>query len=546
MKDCDCNKPCVKTKFDSRIKPSCEQTAVIPTLSVENVDGLKGLSNCLVHVSNTNTVYYIDSRHAIIQTWAGIVTVSDYDKENNPLNLANQIAYDTSNNSLLFFDVHRKYYEPTIGQVEFDNILNRPSYGGEEITSATNIPNVDTVAAGLQSQINAVKNTADSAVQPDDIDIDVLTSLEVDSNISTTVVNLDAGKTNLKTKATSSSQIPLPVASPTQAGVINSAFYNSAYEATQTLNSLLDGAVAITGISASATQQDLTTAWETETGASELINRASIFDVDNNKVWTYYSNTSTWYGVSASSPAVTINTFTNSTAGTIKGSTGVGQVFAENDGTGSVNGWDALSASVANNTSAIAALAAQIQNIMYPVGSIYMSATLSTPEAVANALGGTWEAWGAGRVPVGVGSNGETTYSSAGATGGSDSTTLTTSNLPSHSHSYTEAYSVAGTRLTQAQLPVVTGTAKGIFTHSNTSDQYSGVLSLSAENQTINDPASSSGTKKYGTLRFSMGSGNTHTHSLNTTSSTTGNTGSATAVDNRQSYVTVYMWKRIS
>ena len=42
---------------------------------------------------------------------------------------------------------------------------------------------------------------------------------------------------------------------------------------------------------------------------------------------------------------------------------------------------------------------------IYPVGSIYMSASLSTPAAVAAALGGSWVAWGSGRVPVGVDAN---------------------------------------------------------------------------------------------------------------------------------------------
>lgn len=36
---------------------------------------------------------------------------------------------------------------------------------------------------------------------------------------------------------------------------------------------------------------------------------------------------------------------------------------------------------------------------VYPIGSIYMSADSVNPSAF---LGGTWEAWGAGRVPVGV------------------------------------------------------------------------------------------------------------------------------------------------
>jgi hypothetical protein len=64
----------------------------------------------------------------------------------------------------------------------------------------------------------------------------------------------------------------------------------------------------------------------------------------------------------------------------------------------------------------------QICNLIYPVGSIYLSTNATNPGTY---LGGTWVAWGAGRVPVGVGSNGTTNYASAEMTGGVDSVVLT-------------------------------------------------------------------------------------------------------------------------
>ena len=45
-----------------------------------------------------------------------------------------------------------------------------------------------------------------------------------------------------------------------------------------------------------------------------------------------------------------------------------------------------------------------IGNLMYPVGSIYMSVSPENPSSI---FGGTWEAWGAGRVPVGVDTSNE-------------------------------------------------------------------------------------------------------------------------------------------
>ena len=72
----------------------------------------------------------------------------------------------------------------------------------------------------------------------------------------------------------------------------------------------------------------------------------------------------------------------------------------------------------------------ELKKSMYPVGSIYISTKLSSPTAVASAIGGTWEAFGNGKVLRS--SSGESEQ-----TGGSSTAVLTTANLPSHSHSYT-------------------------------------------------------------------------------------------------------------
>ena len=60
-----------------------------------------------------------------------------------------------------------------------------------------------------------------------------------------------------------------------------------------------------------------------------------------------------------------------------------------------------------------------ILNKIYPVGSIYMSTTFTTASQVQNAIGGTWVAWGSGRVPVGVSST-DTNFNSVEKTGGAD------------------------------------------------------------------------------------------------------------------------------
>lgn len=69
---------------------------------------------------------------------------------------------------------------------------------------------------------------------------------------------------------------------------------------------------------------------------------------------------------------------------------------------------------------------------IYPVGSIYINATNSTNPGTLLGFG-TWVAFGAGRVPVGIDSS-DSDFDSAEETGGAKTVALTTSQLPSHTH----------------------------------------------------------------------------------------------------------------
>lgn len=234
--------------------------------------------------------------------------------------------------------------------IEADELASVATSGNySDLSNKPTIPVVDTTL-NISSN-NAISNATASTA----LDNMVMTDFDVSSTTSTTTVQLDGSKKNLYSGTTSTKNVVLPVASSTQAGVMNSSTYDSVISNTNNINAIMNGAVAITGLSASPSQSDLTTAWQTETGLSALINRASIYDVDNNKVWTYYTNDTTWHAASNTSQ-VTVSTFTNSSEGTIKGSTNTGQIFAENDGTGSVNGWDTLTNNVSTNAGNITSL----------------------------------------------------------------------------------------------------------------------------------------------------------------------------------------------
>jgi hypothetical protein len=72
---------------------------------------------------------------------------------------------------------------------------------------------------------------------------------------------------------------------------------------------------------------------------------------------------------------------------------------------------------------------------VYPVGSIYINAASSTNPATLLGFG-TWAAFGAGRVIVGLDS-GDTDFDTAQETGGAKTHTLTTSEIPAHTHNST-------------------------------------------------------------------------------------------------------------
>jgi len=72
-----------------------------------------------------------------------------------------------------------------------------------------------------------------------------------------------------------------------------------------------------------------------------------------------------------------------------------------------------------------------IINIIYPVGSIYISTVSTNPGTLFGV--GTWTAFGAGRTLVGLDS-GDTAFNTVEKTGGAKTHTLTVAEMPSHEH----------------------------------------------------------------------------------------------------------------
>lgn len=142
-----------------------------------------------------------------------------------------------------------------------------------------------------------------------------------------------------------------------------------------------------------------------------------------------------------------------------------------------------------------------VNDLVYPVGSIYMSVNSTSP---ATLFGGTWVALNEGRVLIGAGK----AYP-AGSTGGEASHTLTTAEMPSHNHSGSTA-------------------SAGSHTH-------------------YFSYASGWGQGADGYIRMHEGTGKTKTTSSSGSHSHTvsiDSAGGGSAHNNMQPYLSVYMWKR--
>lgn len=174
-----------------------------------------------------------------------------------------------------------------------------------------------------------------------------------------------------------------------------------------------------------------------------------------------------------------------------------------------------------------------IIDLIYPIGSIYMSVNSASP---ATLFGGTWTQLkdmfllGAGDTY----SIGNATASSPTKDGGAATVSLAETNLPSHHHSYTAPPSATGSHTLQvSEIPAHYHAMR----YSTGSTSGAGYAWTGSKYSWTSATESSSGMK-------GAGGGGGHTHPITGSSSNTGNTGSGTAFSNMPPYLTVYMWKR--
>ena len=204
---------------------------------------------------------------------------------------------------------------------------------------------------------------------------------------------------------------------------------------------------------------------------------------------------------------------------------------------------------------------------MYPVGSIFFSTNITTASDVSKKIGGTWEAYGTGKTLVGVDTS-NTNFNTVSKTGGSSTTTLTTSNLPSHNHNI---LSLSGTAAATGSGYSIGYTSASRTTSSAGSHAHvigywkptnGAGLSVSMSSYVNDVPVlQNTGVANTGMLWTDNTGSHTHTvpdyyansisgianhsHSVTTNPSTTGSMGSGTSFSVQNPYITVYMYKRV-
>ena len=165
-------------------------------------------------------------------------------------------------------------------------------------------------------------------------------------------------------------------------------------------------------------------------------------------------------------------------------------------------------------------------DLIYPVGSIYMSVNDTNP---ATFLGGTWVRWGQGRVPVGVNEN-DSDFETPEKEDGEKKHRLTIDEMPNHRHK--GQYSATNTYTDHAQTPTDPPSPVIMV------DQ--GTREVEVQYNVVKDNVSS-------TPYHASGSGpiNDIFYSYKVTSTYgVADDGGDIPHNNLQPYITCYMWKR--
>lgn len=213
---------------------------------------------------------------------------------------------------------------------------------------------------------------------------------------------------------------------------------------------------------------------------------------------------------------------------------------ATDSNTTNINGINTKITNLENKTTVKA-----IIDVVYPVGSIYISKDSTNPGTLWP--GTTWQREAEGRCIIGIG----TGYTTVGATGGSSTVTLDTTQIPSHAHTGpSHSHTTPNHSHTWSGTTSRSGEHRHSFTYNNSNT--CGTLSYA---HGTNDYGSQTTDQALGF--YNIGSGGSHNHTISGTTSSnnggntgsggtgnTGSTGGGGSHNNMQPYIVMYIWRR--
>ena len=208
------------------------------------------------------------------------------------------------------------------------------------------------------TQIQGAQNTANQALQ--DVTAAATVANEAKQEAAQATINVGEAFDNTRVTPNSSTVVVefdringnaqntvLPVVNTTNAGILNANDYKFFQEYDARLRAV-EGVSKIYLVelpSDNPSSQQITLAYTSQWPDAPnppLEGTVVVDPARNNLSYRWNTQSNTWYKISE----VAINQFTNTTLGTIKGSTSDGEVQANSDGTGSVTGWDTVKANI--------------------------------------------------------------------------------------------------------------------------------------------------------------------------------------------------------
>jgi microcystin-dependent protein len=199
--------------------------------------------------------------------------------------------------------------------------------------------------------------------------------------------------------------------------------------------------------------------------------------------------------------------------------------------------WGEITGTLTDQSDLNAALASKATvSAVWPVGSVFVSVVSTNPETLLGV--GTWASFGSGRVLVGLNA-GDPDFDTVEKTGGAKSHTLTSAEIPSHTH-VQDAHTHTQNSHNHTQ-----------DSHNHTQNSFApriinsgtaGTVGVQGASGASNANASNSATTA--TNQVATATNQAATAVNQNATATNQNTGGGGAHNNLQPFIVVYMWKR--